>query len=47
MRKTGANEEGENEGEALKAVMEKSVGDHHESASANIKRQRTNIISMS
>ncbi|KAG4997966.1 hypothetical protein JHK85_029405 [Glycine max] len=33
--------------EALKAVMEKSVGDHHESASANIKRQRTNIISMS
>ncbi|XP_020229729.1 transcription factor bHLH30 [Cajanus cajan] len=31
--------------EALKAVMEKSVGD--ESASANIKRQRTNIISMS
>ncbi|KAL2324870.1 hypothetical protein Fmac_023928 [Flemingia macrophylla] len=31
--------------EALKAVMEKSIGD--ESASANIKRQRTNIISMS
>ncbi|XP_061349724.1 transcription factor bHLH30-like [Gastrolobium bilobum] len=31
--------------EALKAVMEKSVGD--ESASASVKRQRTNIISIS
>ncbi|CAK8573083.1 unnamed protein product [Lathyrus sativus] len=31
--------------EALKAVMEKSVGD--ESASGNVKRQRTNIISIS
>lgn len=31
--------------EALKAVMEKSVGD--ESASGSVKRQRTNIISIS